>query len=278
MAASAQVCYRRDMTVESKSSVPVSAPASAGQLLQSWRKRRRMSQLDLALTAKVSAKHVSFLETGRAQASREMLLHLSRYLEIPPREQNRLLLSAGYAPYFHETPVGDQRFENARLIIDLILRSHEPYPAIAMDRYWNSVLYNRALEPLLSALAPELRQPPINLLRLSLHPGGVAPRILNFGEWRDHLLMRLRQQINATDDPALADLLREVEHYPHPTYEPSEPTSQLAVPLVLQTPAGVLRFYTTTMVFGSPVDITLSELAIETFLPADAATASAMRP
>lgn len=263
------ICYRHAMLVESK--------LSSGELLQSWRKRRRMSQLELALTAQVSARHISFLETGRSQPSREMLLHLARHLEIPPRERNALLLAAGLAPHFSETPVDDQRFADVRGIIELILRSHEPYPAIAIDRHWNVLMHNRALEPVLLTIAPELRAPPINLLRLSLHPGGIAPRTVNYGEWRAHLLLRLQQQIDATGDPVLLDLRREAESYPHQTDDSHQEARQLVIPLVLQTPGGVMRFYTTTMVFGSPVDITLTELAIETFMPADAETAAAMR-
>jgi transcriptional regulator with XRE-family HTH domain len=255
----------------------VESNLSTGQLLQSWRKRRRMSQLELALTAQVSARHVSFLETGRSQPSREMLLHLAGHLDIPRREQNMLLLAAGLAPHFSETPVDDQRFADVRGIIELILRSHEPYPAVAIDRHWNVVMHNHALEPVLSTIAPELREPPINLLRLSLHPGGIAPRTMNYDEWRAHLLLRLQQQIDATGDPVLLDLKREAEGYPHQGDELQPGVRQLVIPLVLQTPGGVMRFYTTTMVFGSPVDITLSELAIETFLPADAETAAAMR-
>jgi transcriptional regulator with XRE-family HTH domain len=236
-----------------------------------------MSQLDLALAAQVSARHVSFIETGRAQPSREMLLNLSRHLDIPRREQNVLLLSAGLAPHFTETPMDDRRFAHARTLIELILRTHEPYPAVAIDRHWNAVMHNRALEPVLTTVAAELRAPPVNLLKLSLHPGGIAPRIVNFGEWRAHLLARLQQQIDATGDPVLLGLREEVGAYPHPPTTPDDINTALAIPLVLQTPAGVMRFFTTTMVFGSPVDITLAELAIETFVPADAETAAAMR-
>jgi transcriptional regulator with XRE-family HTH domain len=253
------------------------ANPSAGQLLQTWRKRRHMSQMELALTAQVSARHVSFLETGRSQPSREMLLHLARHLDVPPREQNALLLAAGLAPQYSETAVNDMRFAEARGMIELILRSHEPYPAIAMDRHWNVVMHNRALEPVLSTIAPELRTPPINLLRLSLHPGGIAPRTLNYSEWRAHLMLRLQQQIDVTGDPVLMALKVEAEGYAYQEDRSHQHIHQLVIPLVLQTPGGVMRFYTTTMVFGSPVDITLSELAIETFMPADSATEAAMR-
>jgi transcriptional regulator with XRE-family HTH domain len=254
-----------------------SAETPVGEQLKTWRRRRHLSQLDLALSAHVSTRHLSFLETGRAQPSREMLLALAHQLEIPPREQNTLLLAAGFAPQFAETRLTDQRFDDARRVIEAILRSHEPYPALAMDRHWNIVLHNRAVEPVLSTVEPHLLQAPINVLRLSLHPGGIAPRIVNFGEWRAHLLQRLKRQIDATGDPALIALLAEAEAYPNSAPSGAPPSEGLAIPLVLQTPAGVLRYYTTTLVFGSPHDITLSELAIETFVPADAATAAALQ-
>jgi transcriptional regulator with XRE-family HTH domain len=254
-----------------------STETPVGDQLKTWRKRRHLSQLDLALAAHVSTRHLSFLETGRAQPSREMLLALARQLEIPPREQNTLLLSAGFAPQFAESRMSDQRFDDARRVIEAILHSHEPYPALAMDRHWNIVLHNRAVEPVLSIVDAQLLQPPVNVLRLSLHPGGLAPRIVNFGEWRAHLLHRLQHQIDVTGDPTLIALMAEAETYPSPSTPAAPPFEGLAIPLVLQSPAGVLRYYTTTLVFGSPNDITLSELAIETFVPADAATAAALR-
>jgi transcriptional regulator with XRE-family HTH domain len=243
-------------------------PTPVGQHLQRWRKARRMSQLDLALEAQISPKHLSFLETGRAQPSREMLLRLSAQLEIPQREQNALFISAGYAPQHPETALTSAHFEDARRVIELILQSHEPYPALAIDRHWNIVLHNDAAALVLSTL-PEALRAPMNVLRISLHPDGIAPLTLNFGEWRAHLLKRLRRQIEATHDLHLIALQREVLAYPRPDGDHDAPNDPLAVPLVLQTPGGVRRYLSTTLVFGSPVDITLSELAIETFFPAD---------
>lgn len=241
-----------------------------------------MSQLDLAVEAEISAKHLSFLETGRAQPSREMLLHLAEQLDIPLRERNILFVAAGYAPLFPERPLDDPALEAARRAIDLVLAGHEPYPALAIDRYWTLIAANKALTPFLAGVADALLQPPINVLRLSLHPDGVAPRIANLPEWRAHLLDRVRRQIDLTADPALVDLFRELEHYPVPRAQPSRPmperaSADVVIPLQLITDSGQLTFFSTIMLFGTPVDITLSELAIETFFPADSATAEAMR-
>lgn len=257
-------------------------PQPVGQLLRTWRQRRRMSQLDLAVEAEISAKHLSFLETGRARPSREMLLHLAEQLDIPLRERNILFVAAGYAPLFPERPLDDPALEAARHAIDLVLAGHEPYPALAIDRYWTLIASNNAVAPLLTGIAEALLQPPINVLRLSLHPDGVAPRIANLPEWRAHLLDRVRRQIDLTADPLLVDLLRELEHYPIPRTQPRHPiperaSADVVIPLQLITDSGQLTFFSTTMLFGTPVDITLSELAIETFFPADTATAEAMR-
>src|SRR6266581_2200099 len=254
---------------------------TVGDHLREWRQRRRMSQLDLACEADISTRHLSFLETGRSQPSRDMILHLADRLEVPLRERNMLLVSAGFAPVFPERPLADPALQAARKAVDLVLAGHEPYPAVAIDRHWTLVASNNAVPPLLAGAAPELLQPPVNVLRLSLHPRGLARRIANLAQWRAHLLERLRRQVDLTADPVLAELLRELRGYPapagaRPAANPGE-FSGVVVPFRLVTDSGVLSFFSTTTVFGTPVDITLSELALESFFPADAATAEALR-
>jgi transcriptional regulator with XRE-family HTH domain len=241
-----------------------------------------MSQLDLACEAEISSKHLSFLETGRSLPSRDMLLHLTERLEIPLRERNVLLIAAGYAPVFAERPLDDPALTAARKAIDQVLAGHEPYPALAIDRHWTLIAANHAVAPLLAGATAALLQPPVNVLRLSLHPEGLAPRIANLPEWRAHLLARLRRQIDLTADPVLGDLLGELRRYPASRSRSSAPTldrayGEVAVPFQLIMDGGPLAFLSTTMMFGTPVDITLSELALEFFFPADAVTASAMR-
>jgi transcriptional regulator with XRE-family HTH domain len=251
-----------------------------GDLLRNWRQRRRLSQLDLALEAEISTRHLSFIETGRSQPSREMVLHLAERLEVPLRERNLLLNAAGYAPVFPERPLSDPALEPARRAVELVLKGHEPYPALAVDRHWNLIAANGAVGPLVASADPELLRPPVNVLRLSLHPRGLAPRIANLAEWRTHLLERLRRQVEATADPQLAALMDELASYPAPREPETAPTPDYAgvlVPMRLTTDAGTLSFFSTTTVFGTPVDVTLSELALEAFFPADEATAEALR-
>jgi transcriptional regulator with XRE-family HTH domain len=253
---------------------------SLGDHLREWRQRRRMSQLDLALEAEISQRHLSFIESGRSTPSREMLLHLAERLDVPLRDRNPLLLAAGFAPVFAERKLDDPALEPARRAIDRVLKGHEPFPAIAIDRHWTLVVANTAITPLLEAVAdPSLLEPPVNVLRLSLHPEGLAPHIANLSEWRSHLLDRLRQQISVSGDPVLEKLLKELQSYPapEPTSEPHTDLAGIAVPLQLSTKAGMLSFISTTTVFGTPVDITLSELAIETLFPADEETAAILR-
>ena len=261
---------------------PMASASPVGELLRQWRQRRRMSQLELALGASVSTRHVSFLETGRSVPSREMVLHLAERLEVPLRERNALLLAAGYAPAFRERPLSDPALDAARRAVEQVLAGHEPYPALAVDRHWSLVASNRALAPFLAGVAPALLQPPVNVLRLSLHPEGVAPMIANLAEWRAHLLARLGHQVDVTADPVLADLMKELRAYPAPAGREAEPAAEadhasVVVPLRLETPAGSLSLISTTTVFGTPVDITLSELALEAFFPADANTAAFLR-
>ena len=254
-----------------------------GDLLREWRQRRRMSQLDLASEAAISTRHLSFLETGRAQPSRGMVLHLAEQLEVPLRERNILLVAAGFAPVFAERPLADPALQAARKAVDLVLAGHEPYPALAVDRHWTLVAANGAVVWLIEGADAALLQPPVNVLRLSLHPQGLAPRIANLTEWRAHLLARLHRQIEVSADPVLPSLMRELAAYPAPagTRSGRPPTGHefagVVVPLQLATDAGTLSFFSTTTVFGTPLDITLSELALEAFFPADAGTADRLR-
>lgn len=253
---------------------------AVGELIREWRQRRRISQLDLALEAEISPKHLSFVETSRSQPSREMILRLAETLQVPLRARNSLLTAAGYAPVFAERPLDDPALAAARAAVDVVLKGHEPYPALAVDRHWTLVASNSMVPRLLQGIDASLLQPPVNVLRLTLHPEGLAPRIANLGEWRAHLLDRLRRQIDATADSGLEELWRELRAYPGPTGVQSPPGRDYAgvvVPFELRTPNGVLAFFSTTTVFGTPVDITLSELALETFFPANEATAEALR-
>jgi transcriptional regulator with XRE-family HTH domain len=259
----------------------MTAARPIGDLLREWRQRRRLSQLTLACDAEISTRHLSFIETGRSQPSRAMILHLSEQLAIPMRDRNILLVAAGYAPIFPERSLDDPALQSVRKAIDLVLERQKPYPAFALDRHWTIAASNGALPEVYVGVAPHLMQPPINALRLTLHPDGLAPRIANLSEWRQHSLARLRRQIDVTADPVLLELLRELSQYSGPggknhlavpTEEPA-----VAIPFCIRTERGLLTFFTTTTMFGSPVDITLSELAVECFYPADAATAQIVR-
>ncbi|EGF92742.1 helix-turn-helix family protein [Asticcacaulis biprosthecium C19] len=245
-----------------------------GEHLKHWRARRRISQLDLALDAGISQKHLSFVETGRSVPSRDMVIRLAEVLDMPLRERNRLLHNAGYAPMYLARPLDDPSLKSARAAIDQLLTAHEPYPAIAIDWHWNLVAGNRSVAPLLAVVAdPALLAPPINVLKLSLHPQGLAPFIENLSQWRAHLLIRLRQQIHTTADPAMACLLTELEALPVPENIGAHGDfGDVFVPLILTLPVGRLSLFSTTTVFGAPFDVTLSELAIEAFFPADTAT------
>jgi transcriptional regulator with XRE-family HTH domain len=250
--------------------------STIGKKLHDWRRRRRLSQLDLAGDAEISARHLSFIETGRAKPSRSMLLRLAETLDIPLRERNAWLLAAGFAPTYPEHALDSEALRPALDMVETLLAAHLPFPALAIDRHWTLICANAAIAPLLAGIAPPLLEPPVNVLRLSLHPQGLAPRIANLFEWKDHLLHRLARQIADTADPILADLAEELRRYPAGTPSPTHPASAIAVPLQLRSEHGMLSFLSTTMVFGTPLDVTVSELAIETFLPADAATAAAL--
>ena len=257
-------------TIESK---PV------GDLLRGWRERRRLSQLDLALDAEISQKHLSFVELGRSQPSREMILRLAEQLEIPLRERNVLLTAAGFAQVYPERPLEDESLAAARRAVDLILNSLNPSPSFAVDRHWTLVAANKAAAIFTAEVDASLLAPPINMLRICLHPQGFTPQVVNYAQWRRNVLEYLRRQVENTADPFLMELYQELKSYPQPaSVRNNSPSKEIdysgfAIPLRLVTKEGELSFISTVTVFGTPIDVTLSELAIESFFPADEKTA-----
>jgi transcriptional regulator with XRE-family HTH domain len=246
-------------------------------MLRSWRRRRSLSQLELSLNAGVSSRHLSFLETGRARPSREMVLHLAEQLEVPPRERNTLLLAAGFAPLYTERSLQEPEMELVRGAIDRFLRAHEPYPALVIDRYHDLLASNDALGMLLDGVAPQLLQAPANALRIALHPDGMAPRTLNLGEWSAHLMGRLHREMLLTADPRLESLHEELAGYPGVELSPPQGRFQppdIVLPVRLRDGDRELAFFSTLSTFGTAVDITLAELSIEAFYPANAHTAN----
>jgi transcriptional regulator with XRE-family HTH domain len=256
---------------------------SFGELLREWRQKRRFSQLELACEAEISQRHLSFIESGRATPSRDMVLHLAQQLDVPLRDRNALLLAAGYAPMFQEKGLDDPALAEARAAVELILRAHEPFPALAVDRRWRLIAQNAAAAMFIAGVAPHLLAPPVNVLRLSLHPEGLAPRIANLAEWRGHVLERLRRQHRLSLDAEIAALIKELAELGGPPALATEPSPQtaaahaIAIPFQIKSDAGLLSFFSTTTVFGTPVEVTLSELMLEAFYPADAVTAEAVR-
>jgi len=251
---------------------------SIGALLREWRQRRRLTQLDLASMAEVSARHLCFLETGRARPSRDMILRLAETLQVPLRDRNILLDAAGFSCAFSERPLAD-----LKVVLDaiaVVLRGHEPFPAFAIDRHWTLVASNHEFAPFMGEVDPALLQPPVNVLRLTLSPKGLAPRLANYRQWRTHVTDKLRGQIRASGDPVLIELLAELSAFtpPETAVDVERPPvgpewHKLVVPFQLMTESGILSFFTTTTIFGTPVDITLAEISLESFYPADAATA-----
>ena len=249
-----------------------------GLLLRDWRQRRRLSQLDLALEAGVSTRHLSFVETGRSRPSPEMVLTLADQLEVPLRERNQLLLAAGYAPQYDARSLDDPELAQIRDALGKLLAGHEPYPAFAVDRRWNMQMSNSALGPLLDGVADELLVPPVNCIRVALHPDGLAPRILNLGDWRGHLLKRLGRELQLTGDPELEELHQEVLGYPGPVSDTAPEATAIMVELHLAAPGGgELAFFSTITTFGTSSDVTVSELSVEAFFPADGHTAQRLR-
>src|SRR5580704_2909959 len=252
-------------------------PVHIGDHLREWRQRRHLSQLDLAVDAEISARHLSFVETGRAAPSRDMVLKLAERLEVPLRERNIMLVAAGFAPAFPQRSLDDPALKSARAAIDLVLRAHEPNPALAYDRHWNLVSANRMVLPLLEGVPARLLGQPFNILRLAFHPEALAARTVNVAEWCGHLLERLHRQCEITADPELIKLYHELRAYPLPARSGPLPPDNVAIPFKLRFGDDVLSFMSATMIFGTPVDVTLSELAIETFFPADEFTADRLR-
>jgi transcriptional regulator with XRE-family HTH domain len=274
-----------EVTVRRRPGASVAAMTAAtqrpavGALLRDWRRRRRLSQLDLALEAGVSARHLSFVETGRSRPSAEMVVQLAEHLDVPLRDRNALLLAAGYAPAYGQRDLDAPEMGPVREAIDRVLRAHEPYPAVVVDRHWGMVAGNRAVPVFTAGVAEHLLEPPVNVLRLSLHPDGLAPRIANLGEWRAHLLDRLGRQAVVSGDPALFVLHEELAALPGgpPAAAPELDAGAIAVPLRLRDGDAELSFISTATTFGTATDVTLSELAIESFFPADESTAAAVR-
>jgi transcriptional regulator with XRE-family HTH domain len=256
-----------------------------GGMLRDWRQRRRLSQMDLALEAGISTRHLSFVETGRSRPSAEMVVHLAEQLEVPLRERNELLLAAGYAPHYGARQLDDPALAEIREAVSRVLAAHEPYPAIAVDRHWNLVASNEALGPMIEGVDPELLTPPVNTIRLALHPKGVAPRIVNLAEYRSDLIQRIEREARLTGDRRLNELRDEMLAYPAPADPvpdaPPSPGQAVTTQLRLRPPAGQtgseLTFFSTITTFGTATDVTVSELAVEAFFPADAQTAEALR-
>jgi transcriptional regulator with XRE-family HTH domain len=254
-----------------------------GPVLREWRERRRLSQMELALDAGVSTRHLSFLETGRSKPGREILLRILEQLQVPFREQNRLLLAGGHAPAFPERPLEDPDLLPVREALDLILTGHEPNPAVVVDRAWNLVAANSGMRVLAqdAAVDPVLLEPPVNVLRLGFHPRGMGPSIVNFGHWRSHFCQRLERQMAASHDPRLAALLEEIAGYPAPEEErdqaPDSAASQMLGPVRFRASGGgELSFFGMFATFDTPFEVTTSELAAELLFPADQATAEAI--
>ncbi|MBK3627333.1 helix-turn-helix transcriptional regulator [Streptomyces sp. MBT49] len=263
------------------------APRGAGPLLRAWRERRRMSQLDLALRADSSARHISFVETGRSRPSEEMVLRLAEHLDVPVRERNALLLAAGHAPRYPQTPLDDPALDALRDGLERLLRGYEPYPALVMDARYDVVAANRGIAMLLDGVPDSLLEPPLNAMRLTLHPRGLAPRIHNLREWRGHLLAQMERQIALYRSAPLRELYEEVAAYPvpqdrpgtgdHPADGAADPVPYFALPMRIEHEGRVLSFISSVSTFNTPMDVTVAELAIETFLPADPATVKYLR-
>ena len=248
----------------------------AGDLLREWRQRRRLSQLDLAIQANVSSRHLSFVETGRSRPTSEMILHLAEHLDVPLRDRNALLLAGGYAPAYAERGLAEPELKAVRDALRKVLAGHQPYPAVVVNRWWELVDANPGIALFTRRVAPEMLEPPVNVLRLSLHPDGMAPRIANLPEWRAHLLARLHRQAQATGDQRLTDLYDELAAYPGGESGKPSPAIDVVIPLRYRSDEAELSFISLTAVVGTPMDITVEELAIESFYPADERTARAL--
>ena len=254
---------------------------TVGQLLRGWRERRRMSQLELAIAAEISTRHLSFVETGRATPSRDMVLRLAERLDVPLRERNQLLLAAGYAPVYPRSPLDSPALRPVRAAVRRVCAAHQPYPAVVVDRRWHLVEANEGFGVFTRGVEPALLVPPVNVLRLALHPAGLAPRIVNLGQWRVHLLGRLRRRLELTGDAELADLYDELRGYPCDQPEPEVEVpgpGEVVVPLRLRDGERQLVFLSTVLTIGTPLDVTIAELTVESFFPLDDTTATALAP
>ncbi|WP_338702174.1 helix-turn-helix transcriptional regulator [Streptomyces sp. Q6] len=254
--------------------------SEVGRLLRGWREQRRVSQLELALRADSSARHISFVETGRSRPSEELILRLADHLDVPMRERNALLLAAGYAPRYAETPLDDPSLGALREGLERLLRGYEPYPALIVDATYTVIAANRGIAMLMESLPAHLLEGPLNAMRLTLHPEGLAPRIRNLREWRGHLLAQMERQIALARSDALRELYEEVAAYPVPEESgeaPAEPVPFFALPMVIEHDGHVLSFVSSISTFNTPMDVTVAELAVETLLPADPATAKYLR-
>ncbi len=256
----------------------MSAPivtVTVGPMLRGWRERRRLSQLDLALTAGTSTRHLSWVETGRATPSRAMVLRLAEHLDVPIRARNDLLLAAGHAPAYPASAFDAPPMQAVRDALDLVLAGHQPYPALVFDAGWDLVQANPAFQDLLTEVHPRLLAPPVNIIRLALHPDGLSPAIVNLTDWHAHLSRRISHRVALTADLRSADLLKEISSY-RPAVPPQDgevgPGYQLVMPLHLRLPDRELRLFSTVATFGTPLDVTVAELALETFFPYDPTT------
>ncbi|MFD4527988.1 helix-turn-helix domain-containing protein [Streptomyces sp. NPDC058470] len=252
-----------------------------GPLLRGWREQRRLSQLELALRAGSSSRHISFIETGRSRPSEEMVLRLAEHLEVPVRERNALLLAAGFAPHYAETPLDDPAMDALREGVERLIQGYEPYPALVVDATYNVLAANQGIAMLLDGIPEALLAPPLNAMRLTLHPEGMAPRIRNLRAWRGHLLAQMERQVALSRSEPLRALYEEVAAYPVPGPGPEDELFDavpcFALPMRIEHDGQILSFVSSISTFNTPMDVTVSELAIETFLPADPATAKYLR-
>jgi transcriptional regulator with XRE-family HTH domain len=252
---------------------------SIGDLLRMWRKRRRLSQLALSLDAGISQRHLSFVESGRSRPSRETILGLAQHLRVPLRDRNAMLMASGFAPEFAERPFASPDMARTRKLVDRILNAYDPHPALALDRGWNILAMNQIAALLTKDVDPSLLEGEVNALRLTFHPLGLASRIVNFDDWRKHILRRLSHDIDVCGDHRLIELIEELKSYPAPyrsTASPKPAVPDIALPLILDSPDGRLSFLSATTVFGTAVDVTVSDLVIETLFPADDQTVAAL--
>ncbi|MEU1527879.1 helix-turn-helix domain-containing protein [Streptomyces fagopyri] len=253
--------------------------AGVGPLLRDWRQQRRVSQLELALRADSSARHISFIETGRSRPSEDMVLRLAEHLDVPVRERNALLLAAGYAPRYPETPLDSSAMDAVRQGVERLIQAYEPYPALVVDATYTVLAANRGIAMFLDGVPESLLAPPLNAMRLTLHPQGLAPRIRNLREWRTHLLAQMERRIALHRSEPLRALYEEVAAYPVPAADPepadeagAEPVPYFALPMRIEHDGRILSFVSSISTFNTPMDVTVAELAVETFLPADPAT------